>query len=237
MNVNTTISALLSPGLCALTEPCRRHLPDAGSPGAPHSVWIAPPRAVKTPIAAGTELPIWAFEAACHEYAPHGGPAAVLHGLATVAEHDKVEPAELAPSWLRAAEEVTTPLAEVVPLALAVVLDDPAEHGTAEAHHDPDFYRGLYDALAPGAIALVHTHTAASPNGLLDPAAAILTAAGAAGFGYLQHVVIVHTRLDAPTSPRYRPPDQAPLPPACRRVHSDLYVLRKPEAAEEGGAR
>ena len=231
MNANTTTSALLSPGPRTLTEPYRRHLPDAGSPGAPHSVWIAPARAVKTPIAAGTELPIWAFEAACHQYAPHGGPAAVLHGPGSLADHDKVEPAQLAPTWLRAAEEVAIPLTEIEPLALAVVLDDPAEHSATETHHDPDYYRGLYETLAPGAVALVHTHTAPGPDGLVDPAAAILAAAGSAGFSYLQHVVIVHTRLDAPTTTRYRAADQAPVPPACRRVHSDLYVLCKPQGA------
>ena len=229
MNANTTSNALLSPGLCRSTKSCRKHLPDAGSPGAPHSVWIAPPRAVKMPLATGTELPIWAFEAACHEYAPHGGMAAVLHGPGSMAEHDKVEPTQLAPTWLRAAEEVVIPLTEIVPLALAVVLDDPAEHGAAEAHHDPDFYRGLYDTLACGAIALVHTHAAPGPDGLVDPGAAILTAARSEGFDYLQHVVIVHTRLDAPTTARYRAPDQTPTPPACRRLHSDLYVLRKPQ--------
>jgi len=188
-------------------------------------VWIAPPRAVKTPIADGTELPVWALEAACAEYAPEGGTLAVLHGPAACATRETVEPASLAPDWLHAAEEVELPLDPSTPLALAVVLEDPDSHTDQARHHDPGFYRHLRAALTPGGIVLVHTHTAHGPDGLIDPAAGILRAAQGAGFGYLQHIVIVHTRLDAATTPRYRIPDQEPVPPVCRRVHSDLYAL------------
>jgi SAM-dependent methyltransferase len=212
-----------------------RSLPDAGSPGAPHSVWIAPPRAIKSPLASGTELPLWAFEAACGEYAPHGGAIAVMAGPAAFLATGHLAPLALAPGWLHAAEEVELPAPDVEPVALAVVLDDPPDELGVETCQRADwyhqraarFYREVHDALAPGGIALVHTHTLPTDHGLHDPAAVIIRAAQAAGLGYLQHVVIVHTRLDAPTTPRYRAPAQQPVSPVCRRVHSDLYVLAK----------
>jgi len=235
MHTQTT-TALLHAG--ARPAP-RRGLPDAGSPGAPHSVWIAPPHAIKTPVAENTELPVWAFEAACHEYAPHGGAVAVMTGPAAPLDAGPV-PDPLAPGWLHIAEEVELPAPGAEPVALAVVLDDPPAYPDLIGrdregwHRDlvERFYRDVYAALAPGGVALVHSHTAPTAHGLYDPAAATVRAAQAAGFGYLQHIVIVHTRLDAPTTARYRTPEQSPVPPVCRRVHSDLYVL-----AKEGEAR
>jgi hypothetical protein len=212
----------------------RRALPDAGSPGAPHSVWIAPPHAIKSPVAENTELPVWAFEAACREYAPHGGAVAVMTGP-TAPFDAEVAPTGLAPGWLQSAGEVELPDPRTGPVALAVVLDDPPDYPDligreVEAWHRDrvrEFYRDLHAALAPGGIALVHTHTQPTAAGLFDPAASIIRAAQAAGLGYLQHVVIVHTRLDVATTPRYRTPDQSPVPPVCRRAHSDLYALIK----------
>jgi hypothetical protein len=233
--MNTTaISALLGAHARARIEPGRRHLPDAGSPGAPHSVWIAPQGAIKSPVAEMTELPVWAFEAACTECAPHGGAVAVLPG--PTAPYDaEPTPTDLAPGWLHAAEQVELPAPGVEVLALAVVLDDPPPYPDL-IERDRDgwhrelvwrFYRGVHAALAPGGIALVHTHTEPSKAGLFDPAATTIREAQRAGLGYLQHIVIVHTRLDVPTTPRYRTPEQEPVLPVCRRVHSDLYVLTK----------
>jgi hypothetical protein len=210
----------------------RRALPDAGSPGAPHSVWIAPPHAIKSPVAENTEFPVWAFEAACREYAPYGGAVAVMTGP-TAPFDAEVVPSGLAPGWLQSADEAELPASRVEPVALAVVLDDPPDYPDllgreSEAWHRDrvqEFYRDLHAALAPGGIALVHTHTAPTARGLFDPAATTIRAAQAAGLGYLQHVVIVHTRLDAPTTPRYRTPEQSPVPPVCRRAHSDLYAF------------
>jgi hypothetical protein len=210
----------------------RRALPDAGSPGAPHSVWIAPQHAIKSPVAENTELPVWAFEAACREYAPNGGAVAVMTGP-TAPFDAEVIPAGLAPAWLQTAEEVELPAPRTAPVALAVVLDDPPDYPDLIGrdregwHRDrvAEFYRDVHAALAPGGIAIVHTHTAPTASGLFDPAATTIRAAQAAGLGYLQHVVIVHTRLDVATTPRYRTPDQSPVPPVCRRAHSDLYVL------------
>jgi hypothetical protein len=235
MHNTTTTSALLTPS----SPHVARRLPDAGSPGAPHSVWIAPPNAIKSPVAENSELPVWAVEAACAEYAPDGGAVAVLPG--PTAPYDaEPTPTDLAPGWLHAAEQVELPAPGVEVLALAVVLDDPPPYPEA-IERDRDgwhrelvwrFYRGVHAALAPGGIAIVHTHTAPTQAGLFDPAATTIREAQRAGFGYLQHVVIVHTRLDVPTTPRYRAPEQSPVPPVCRRVHSDLYVLVK-----EGDAR
>jgi hypothetical protein len=236
--MNTTaFSALLSAHARAPIEPGCRRLPDAGSPGAPHSVWIAPPNAIKTPVAENTELPVWAFEAACHEYAPNGGAVAVLPGPTAPYDAETL-PTDLAPGWLHAAEQVEIPSPGIEVLALAVVLDDPPPYPDLigrdrEGWHRElvwRFYRGVHTALAPGGIALVHTHTTPTTTGLYDPAATTIREAEHAGLGYLQHVVIVHTRLDAPTTSRYRPPDQQPVPPMCRRVHSDFYVLVKEEA-------
>ena len=226
----TPTTALLNSG----GRPSARALPDAGSPGAPHSVWIAPPHAIKSPVAENTELPVWAFEAACHEYAPHGGAVAVMTGP-TAPFDAEPHPAELAPGWLLSAEEVDLPAASAEPFALAFVLDDPPDYPDLigrdrEAWHRDrvhGFYRDLHAALAPGGIALIHTHTAPTARGLYDPADTAIRAAQAAGFGYLQHVVVVHTRLDAPTTPRYRAANQAPVPPVCRRVHSDLYAFAR----------
>ena len=228
---NTTTNALLHPDT---RPPAGRALPDAGSPGAPHSVWIAPPHAIKTPIADGTELPIWAFEAACHEYTPRGGAIAVIAGP-TAPFDATLNPTGLAPAWLQDAEQVELPAPGAEPVALAVVLDDPPpypdmiERDRSPWHRErvARFYHDLRVMLAPGGIALVHTHTQPTARGLFDPAATTLRAAQAAGLGYLQHVVLVHNRLDAPTSARYRAPGQKPVPPACRRAHSDLYVIIK----------
>lgn len=214
-----------------------RPLPDTGSPGAPHSVWIAPPHALKSPISEGSELPVWAFEDACHEYAPNGGGIAVTAG--PIAPFDAaVTPGPLAPTWLHRAEHVDLHLLALEPVALAVVLDDPPPYpDLIDREHDGwhhervhRFYSALYAALAPGGIALVHTHTAPTPHGLYDPAATIIREAQIAGLAYLQHVVIVHTRLDVPTTARYRAPAQRPVESVCRRVHSDLYVLTKEDA-------
>ena len=102
-------------------------LPDAGSPGAPHSVWIAPPHAIKSPVAEATELPVWAFEAACREYAPHGGAVAVMAGP-TAPFDAEVAPSGLAPDWLQSAHEVELPATRTAPVALAIVLDDPPDY-------------------------------------------------------------------------------------------------------------
>jgi hypothetical protein len=139
-----------------------------------------------------------------------------------------VEPLGLAPAWVRGAELVDLPAPDTAPLALAVVLEDPAGRAEVGAHRDAGFYWELHDALAPGAFALIHTHTTPTRHGLLDPGAGIVRAATQAGLAYIQHIVIVHTHLDAPTTTRYRPPAQAPAPPACRRVHSDLYAFQRP---------
>lgn len=232
MHNTAPVTALRAQGF--RSQRAHRLLPDVGSPGAPHSVWVAPPRAVRAPLARGTELPVWAFEDAVAEFAPRGGAVLVLHGPAGRLRHEKVEPSSLAPDWLRAAELTDIPGTDIGPLALAVVLDDPASTTVADdAHHDPGFYQEIHNALVPGAFALVHTHTTPTEAGLHDPAAGIVRAAGRAGLAYMQHVVIVHTRLGAATSVRYRPPTQAPTPPACRRVHSDLYAFQRPE----GGVR
>jgi hypothetical protein len=233
--MHATMPALFHPSPPSASTSRR---PDVGSPGAPHSVWLAPPRAIKTPVALECELPVWAFEAACSEYAARGGAVAVMNGP-TAAFDASLAPTSLAPTWLHAAEELDLPTHDAEPAALAVVLDEPPaypdliERDRNGWHRERTwrFYRALRASLAPGGIALIHTHTAPTAHGLFDPAATTLREAEGAGLRYLQRIVIVHTRLDAPTTSRYRPPAQQPAPPACRRVHSDLYVLRKPEGA------
>jgi hypothetical protein len=206
------------------TTTARANLPQDGT-GVPHTVWLAPPRALRTPVTTQTSFPLWALDRAVAEYAHPGATILLAPGPATDPDHT-MHPSPLAPGWLRTAESVQLP--GEMPAAsvdLALVLDDPPEHGERTAHHAPDFYRTLHDALRPRGILLIHTHTHHTSTGLHDPAALILPAAYTAGFGYLQHLVLVHQRLDTPTTARYKPPAQWPAPPACRRIHTDLYAL------------
>ncbi|MBS2967009.1 hypothetical protein KGA66_28505 [Actinocrinis puniceicyclus] len=212
----------------------RSLIPTHGSPGVPHTVWLAPHGCTKSPIAAETSLPLWALERACAQFAPRGGNAAVLFGPGPAHTDQLPEPTRLAPDWLRAAEHTDLdeirPPARTLTLTLALVLADPTPH-----EPDPDprcaetFYRSLAAALRRDGIVLVHTHPHHTTTGLTDPAAAHIRAARAAGLLYTQHLVLVHHRLDTPTAARIRRPWLRPAAPVHRRVHTDLYAFTRHE--------
>jgi len=198
-----------------------------GSPGVPHTVWLAPKNAIKSPIAAGTSLPVWALNRACAQFAPTGGQAAVLFGPGPARTDQAPEPGALAPGWLQSAEHTDLFDAQAASaLTLAVVLADPAPY-EADPHDAlaAGFYRQIATALRPGGVLLVHTHPHHAASGLLDPAAATIRAARAAGLLYAQHLVLVHHRLDARTGARFAQPRQLPVAPIHRRAHTDLYAF------------
>lgn len=201
----------------------------------PHTVWLAAPRALRTPVTTQTSFPRWALDRAMAEYAPPGATVLLTAGPATDPDHI-VYPRALTPGWPHYAESAPAPgQIAAASVDLALVLDDPPEHGERTAHHAPGFYQALHTALRPRGVLLVHTHTRHTTGGLHDPAALILPAAHTAGFGYLQHLILVHQRLDTPTPTRPRCAESAsgPAPPVCRRIHTDLYALTARAAPPE----
>jgi len=206
----------ISPRTCAL-------IPTHGSPGVPHSVWLPPRDAVRAPAVAGSALPVWALERACAQFAPSGGPAAVLHPPGPGHAERTARATDAAPAWLAAAPAVDLADTGRARLALALVLADPTPGTRAASELLPGFFAEIRAALRPGALLLVHTHPAHTKDGMHDPAGELLRAARTAGLAYLQHLVLVHHPLTA-VAP-HRAHRLAPGGPAHRRVHSDLYAL------------
>jgi hypothetical protein len=199
-------------------------IPTHGSPGVPHSVWLPPRGAVLSPAVACSVLPGWALERACAQFAPAGGPAAVLLPPGPGYTERTAHPTGSAPGWLGAAQPVELADAGRARLALALLLAEPVPDGVTEPQKLPGFLAEIRAALRPGAVLLVHTHPAHTKAGMHDPAAGLLRAARRAGFTYLQHLVLIHHPLTAVTAPRAL--RSAGQPGAAhRRVHSDLYVL------------
>lgn len=203
-------------------------VPTHGSPGVPHSVWLPPCRAERAAAVAGSALPVWALERACAQFAPTGGPAAVLRPPGPGHVERTARATDAAPAWLATAPAVDLADAGRARLALALVLADPAPSALTELL--PGFFAEIRAALRPGALLLIHTHPAHTKDGMHDPAADLLPAARTAGFAYLQHLVLVHHPLPAPATP-HRAHRQAPGGAAHRRVHSDLYALTDPSGA------
>jgi hypothetical protein len=234
-HMNTTSTHATALAASSPKQRARRTAGPHDGTGVPHTVWLAPPHALRTALSDTTALPLWAFERATTEYAHPGATVLLLAGPATDTAQAPA-PAALAPGWLHTAETVDLP-GDLPPASidLAVVLDDPPAHAEPTTHAAPGYYRTLHTALHPRGVLLIHTHTRHTSRGLHDPAALILPATYTAGFGYLQHLVLVHHRLDAPTSRRYKPPAQRPVPPRCRRIHTDLYALtpRQADRAKE----
>ncbi len=195
-----------------------------GSPGVPHSVWLPPHNADRSPAVTGSVLPGWALERACAQFAPAGGPAAVLLPPGPGYTERTARATGAAPGWLGAAEPVELADAGRARLALALLLADPNPDGAPEPEKLAGFFAEIRAALRPGAVLLVHTHPAHTKVGMHDPAAGLLRAARTAGFAYLQHLVLVHHPLTDSASPRALRGDAHPGA-AHRRVHSDLYAL------------
>jgi hypothetical protein len=208
-------------------------IPTHGSPGVPQSVWLPPAGATTTPALAGSTLPGWALERACTQFAPQGGPAAVLLPPGPGYGERTARPTRAAPGWLSAAAPVE--LADVgrARLALALLLAEPTPTGEIFASIRPQaaagFFAQIRAALRPGGVLLIHTHPAHTIEGLRDPAGALLRAARTAGLAYLQHLVLVHHRPTLADPGRTR---RCAAPrPVHARVHTDLYLL-----LEENGA-
>lgn len=204
-------------------------IPTHGSPGVPHSVWLPPAGAATAPALAGSTLPGWALERACAQFAPHGGPAAVLLPPGPGHAERTARPTDAAPGWLSIAAPVD--LADVgrARLALALLLAEPTPTGAVFASNRPEavagFFAQIRAALRPGGMLLIHTHPMHTEAGLLDPAGALLRAARAAGLTYLQHLVLVHHRLTPQSSTRPVRNCAVVHGPAHARVHTDLYAL------------
>ena len=201
-------------------------IPTHGSPGVPHSVWLPPAGAATTPALAGSTLPGWAVERACAQFAPRGGPAAVLLPPGSGYAERTARPTGHAPGWLSAATPVDLAEAGRARLALALLLAEPRRADEVAILREPSraaaFFAEIRAALRPGAPLLIHTRPLHTETGLLDPAGALLRAARTAGFAYLQHLVLVHHRLTRPGSARRC---AATHRPAHARVHTDLYAL------------
>src|SRR5579859_4516866 len=115
-------------------------IPTHGSPGVPHSVWLPPQNAVHSPALAGSVLPGWALERACAQFAPAGGPAAVLLPPGPGYSERTAHATGAAPAWLRAATPVELADAGRARLALALLLADPALGALTAAQLPPGFF-------------------------------------------------------------------------------------------------
>lgn len=207
-----------------------RLVPDGGSPGISHTVWLPPAAAIKAPAVNESELPCWAMARIAAQFLPGGGRLGVCHGPGPGREGLDVSALPLAPDWMNTAE-LHRGASALTGLDAALVVADPLDHEPPIASNVAvPFFRTLRQVVTPGGVVLVHTHQATTRDGMLDPSGSLVKTAGLAGLRYLQHHVIVHTRLlSAPLSPRdsveRRPPRHARIQPRHRRVHSDLFVL------------
>ena len=204
-------------------------IPTHGSPGVPHSVWLPPKNAITSPAITGSVLPVWALNRACAQFAPHGGPAAVLLPPGPGYRERTARATGAAPGWLCAAPAVDLADAGRARLVLALVLADPAPTAVGEPDTLAAFFAEVRAALCPGAVLLIHTHLTHAKDGMHDPAGLLLRAARTAGFAYLQHLVVVHHPLADSATLRTRRAVHPEL--VHRRAHSDLYALTAADGA------
>lgn len=148
----------------------------------------------------------------------------------TGAHRTRPAPSTLAPTWLAGAE-LYRPTDQPPTLDLALVIADPCDFEPAPTLEvTRPFWRTLGEAVRPGGLVLVHTHQHHDQAGLIDPAGALVRDASRAGLGYLQHIVLVHSRLmseplgaadpvarHAPTIGAHRP--------IHRQAHTDLLAF------------
>ncbi|WP_051451334.1 hypothetical protein [Actinospica robiniae] len=206
-------------------------VPDGGSPGISHSVWLPPAGGPGAPVIDESELPAWALMRIAAQFLPNGGALGISHGPGPGRTGLDVTPTVWAPEWMNDAT-VFHGAEPIRGLDAALVIADPLDHEPApDLDTAVPFFRELRRAAGPGGVVLVHTHQATGLDGMLDPTGPYVRAARYAGLGYLQHHVIVHTRLlTEPLSARDhadRPaPRHAKIRPRHRRVHSDLIALQ-----------
>lgn len=207
-------------------------IPDGGSPGVGHSVWLRPAAGACAPVANETHLPVWAAERITAQFLPDGGELGICHGPGPARTDLDVIASDWAPDWMNNGQ-IYGGTDRIRGLDAALVLADPCDYEQALALDvAARFFRVLREAVIPGGVVLVHTHQASGPGGLLDPTGTYVRAARAAGLGYLQHHVIVLGRLlIEPLSARDHAPRNAPqgkAQPRHRRVHSDLLAFIVP---------
>ncbi|WP_051451482.1 hypothetical protein [Actinospica robiniae] len=177
-----------------------------------------------------SELPVWALTRITAQFLPDGGELGLCHGPGPGRTGLDVTPTDWAPEWMNAAQ-LYHGAERIFGLDAALVIADPLDYEpTAALDVAVPFFRVLREAVRPGGVVLVHTHQATDLDGLPDPTGSYVRHARHAGLGYLQHHVIVHTRLLAePLSARdhapRNPPRHAKAQPRHRRVHSDLLVF------------
>jgi hypothetical protein len=219
--LQVTVPAAVNPG---------HFVPDGGSPGISHTVWLPPAGGPAAPAFDATELPAWALTRIAAQFLPNGGELGICHAPAPARADLHVQPTDWAPDWVKnglvrhGAEPVTG-------LDAALVIADPLDYEPATpVQAAAAFFRTLRETVRPGGVVLVHAHQATDQAGMLDPTRPYVRHATAAGLGYLQHHAIVHTRLlTEPLSARdhaeRNPPHHTKIQPRHRRVHSDLTVF------------
>lgn len=205
-------------------------IPDGGSPGIGHSVWLPPAGGPAAPVIDESELPTWALMRIAAQFLPNGGELGISHGPGPARTGLDVIPTDWAPQWMNTGQ-LFHGAEPIRGLDAALVIADPLDHEqptTLDAA--VPYFRTLREGVRPEGVVLVHTHQATDQDGTLDPSGPCIQAARHAGLGYLQHFVIVHTRLLAePLSARdaaeRTPPRHARIRPRHRRVHSDLLAF------------
>jgi hypothetical protein len=219
--VKVTVPARVNPG----------HLvPDGGSPGISHSVWLPPAGGPAAPAVNESELPTWALVRIAAQFLPNGGELGISHGPAPARTGLDVIATDWAPEWMNAGQ-LYRGAERIRGLDAALVIADPLDYEPpATLDIAVPYFQALREAVGPDGLVLVHTHQATDQAGMLDPAGPYVRQAALAGLGYLQHFVIVHTRLlTEPLSARdgaeRGTPRHAKIRPRHRRVHSDLLAF------------
>ena len=221
--------SLLLVGLPGTPRP-GRVVPDAGSVGVAHSVWLDPADR-RRPAFRESGFPLWALERAAAQFAPGGGGFGVCHGPGPGRTGLVPVPGLWAPDWTVGGELFAADAVQLPALDVALVLAEPCAYEPSAAPDVADpFWCALAGALRPGAVVLVHTHQHHDLSGMGDPAGALAADAARAGLGLLQHHVLVHGPLIAEPLGRADPAERrapwtGPGTAVHRRVHSDLLAL------------
>src|SRR6185437_10662956 len=81
----------------------QHHLvPDGGSPGLGHSVWLPPAGGPAAPAVNESELPVWALARIVAQFLPAGGELRICHGPGPGRTGLDVIPTDRAPKWMNA---------------------------------------------------------------------------------------------------------------------------------------
>ncbi|WP_034267170.1 hypothetical protein [Actinospica robiniae] len=204
-------------------------VPDGGSPGVSHSVWLPPASGPSAPAFSETTLPAWTLARIGAQFLTQGVRLGVCHGPGPARTGLEPAPTAYAPDWFawfeRFGPDEAPPSVDVaLVLADAIEHEPPIERGTVSK-----FWRALRQSVGPGGLVLAHTRQIHNLDGMHDPCGHLVTQAHA-GLSYIQHHVLVHTRLlreplSAADPAERHPPRCAGTEPAHRQVHSDLLAF------------